>query len=98
MKAKALAVIYNDATDKETALKSIKENFILEFKRLRNIRPSSEIHQVANIYCELEVKWMAFSLRTDVDEEQFHEFMAEAYPVQYANIKTYLNIEEKVEE
>lgn len=81
MKAKQLAYLYNLRIDKIFTLNAIQRNFISEFRRTCEKRKAYEYAEIAQIYIELEIKWMAFSIRTGVAEKIFHEFMAKAYPI-----------------
>lgn len=95
MKGKEFAALYNAEPDKQAALNAIQNNYILEFKRLMKVRKAKDIHEIANVYCELENKWMAFCLRVnEVAEETYHDFMREAIPVLSMQILKYLEAPE----
>lgn len=86
MKAKTLALIYNSEKQSSEAITAIKENFVIEFKRLCNSRTASDYSDMAKVYRELEIKFIAFSLRVNwssISEQQpeqyFANFMAEKY-------------------
>lgn len=91
MKGKELADIYNQEPNKDVALNAVKQNYILSFKNLTKERKPKEVHEFANIYCELENKWMAFCLRvSDVPVETFREFMSPAFPLLSVQILKHL--------
>jgi hypothetical protein len=80
MKAIDLVHLYKAEKDKEMALVAIKENFTLEYMRLCKWRKAHDSKKRALIYCQLHIKYMAFALRVNLPDSEFHVFMKQEFP------------------